>query len=378
MKLTDDFEDYGYENKHGKTILYTVLALLGVTVIVCAVVLANRPKTAPAAVTVSQNDVLTSNTASKNQQLLEELGVGESTLTSDQLDFWDMYKSDTPVSSDTVDKSTLYEKNAQELLKEEEQKEKEEDLSQGGTKTKVIRPDGTEQWIMINAYLAKNTYADTGFVYEEPVMKYYANGSKASFMGVDVDENAGMIDFIALKNAGVDFVMVRIGYRGYQSGNITLDSNCFDYMADAKAAGLHFESQAVSVEEAQQEAQTVIDNVAMIGIDYPVACRLGSVTNDTSRVDNVKKTDITAITNAFCAKIAEAGLMPVVNGNKYWLLRKIDLTQLGKYDIWLSQDGDKPDYPYTFTMWQYDSDAKIDGIVKDARLDISFVDYTQK
>ncbi len=50
--------------------------------------------------------------------------------------------------------------------------------------------------------------------------------------------------------------------------------------------------------------------------------------------------------------------MPVVNGNKYWLLRKIDLTQLGKYDIWLSQDGDKPDYPYTFTMWQYDTDAK--------------------
>ena len=132
------------------------------------------------------------------------------------------------------------------------------------------------------------------------------------------------------------------------------------------------------IAEAQQEAQTVIDNVAMIGIDYPVACRLGSVTNDTSRVDNVKKTDITAITNAFCARIAEAGLMPVVNGNKYWLLRKIDLTQLGKYDIWLSQDGDKPDYPYTFTMWQYDTDAKIDGIVKDARLDISFVDYTQK
>ena len=97
-------------------------------------------------------------------------------------------------------------------------------------------------------------------------MKYYANGSKTSFMGVDVDENDGMINFTALKNAGVDFVMVRIGYRGYQSGNITLDNNCYDYMADAKAAGLHvgvyFESQAISVEEAQQEAQTVIDNVA--------------------------------------------------------------------------------------------------------------------
>ena len=59
MKLTDDFEDYGYENKYGKTILYTVLALLGVTVIVCAVVLANRPKTPRMASAVSQNDVLT-------------------------------------------------------------------------------------------------------------------------------------------------------------------------------------------------------------------------------------------------------------------------------------------------------------------------------
>ena len=114
MKLTDDFEDYGYENKYGKAILYTVLALLGVTVIVCAVVLANRPKTPRMASAVSQNDVLTSDSASKNEQLLEELGVGESTLTSDQLDFWVLYKTDTPVSSNTVaDKSSLYEKNAQ-------------------------------------------------------------------------------------------------------------------------------------------------------------------------------------------------------------------------------------------------------------------------
>lgn len=137
MKLTDDFEDYGYENKYGKAILYTVLALLGVTVIVCAVVLANRPKTPRMASAVSQNDVLTSDSASKNEQLLEELGVGESTLTSDQLDFWDMYKTDTPVSSNTVaDKSSLYEKNAQELQKEEEQKEKEEDLSRVARKQK--------------------------------------------------------------------------------------------------------------------------------------------------------------------------------------------------------------------------------------------------
>ena len=153
-------------------------------------------------------------------------------------------------------------------------------------------------------------------------------------------------------------------------------------MADAKAAGLHvgvyFESQAISVEEAQQEAQTVIDNVAMIGIDYPVACRLGAVTNDTSRVDNVKKTDITAIINAFCAKIAEAGLMPVVNANKYWLLRKIDLTQLGKYDIWLSQEEDIPDYPYEFEIWQYNLSGSVDGISGSANLNISFIDYSEK
>ena len=136
---------------------------------------------------------------------------GESTLTSDQLDFWDMYKTDTPVSSNTVaDKSSLYEKNAQELQRKKNRRRKRKIYPRGGTKTKVVRPDGTQQWIMINAYLAKNTYADTGFVYEEPVMKYYANGSKTSFMGVDVDENDGMINFTALKNAGVDFVMVRI------------------------------------------------------------------------------------------------------------------------------------------------------------------------
>jgi GH25 family lysozyme M1 (1,4-beta-N-acetylmuramidase) len=142
--------------------------------------------------------------------------------------------------------------------------------------------------------------------------------------------------------------------------------------------GVYFQSQAVTVEEAQEEAQLVIDYVSEMQITYPIAISLGLVANDSSRIDAIPKKELTEITNAFCAMIKEAGYTPAVYGNKYWLLRKIDLTQLGDYDIWLSQDGEIPDYPYQFTMWQYAQSANISGITGEARLNISFVDYSQR
>jgi len=377
MKLTDDFSDKN--DKSGLPILYTAVGVIAFIVLVFCVVLAANSK---------ENKSKGFHQLADSQQQEEiaaeggNSGIGESTLTSDQLDFWDMYKEDAPVSDNSTALNELYQKNAQKLLEEEQKKLEEEDLSEGGTKTMVVRPDGTEQWIMINSYLDKNIYQEAGFVYEEPVMKYFANGDKASYLGVDISKENGTVDFKKMKKAGVDFVMVRIGYRGYESGNIVLDEEYFDNIQLANEAGLavgvYFESQATTVEEALEEAEFVVTNLIEMRVTYPVVFDLGLVANDSSRIDNIPKTQLTELTNAFCNRIKEVGYKPMVYGNKYWLLRKIDLTMLGDFDIWLSQNGELPDYPYEFAMWQYSHTGSVSGVSGDVNMNISFIDYSQK
>lgn len=380
MKLTDDFNDNS--EKSGLPVLYMAVAVIGFIVLVFCIVLAANSKGNKSR-GAGQLTATESKQETMEQMPEDELAMNEPKLTSDQLDFWNMYDEDEAVSDNTLAaKNELYEKNAQKLIEEELKKQQEADLSEGGTKTMVVRPDGTEQWIMINAYLDKNSYDSAGFVYEDPKMKYFQSGKEASWLGVDIDKSCGDVDFEKLKKDDVDFVMIRIGYRGYESGMITIDEEYYEYIHAANEAdipvGIYFESKAVSVEEALEEAEFVITNLIEMRVTYPVVFDLGLVANDTSRIDMLPKTQLTEITNAFCNRIAEVGYKPMVYGDKYWLLRKIDLTMLGDYDIWLSQSGETPDYPYEFAMWQYTSEGTVSGISGDVNMNISFVDYSQR
>lgn len=378
MGLTDDFDSD--ENKTGLPVIYMSVGVISfILFILCVVLVINREERysekARAAAERKQQE------AKIEEEAATDPEIGESTLTSDQLDFWDMYKDD---ASDLGDTRTLsendYAAKAQALREEEEEKEK--DLSEGGVKTKVTLPDGSEQWVMINAYIAKNKYDYVGMVSQEPLMKYYENGQKISYMGVDVSKSTGTVNFAQLKNAGIEYAMIRLGSRGYGTGQLSIDENYITNMEDAKSAGLSvgvtFYSQAVTVEEAAEEAELVLANLTDYNITYPVVFHMDVIANDQARTDTLSKMQLTEIAAAFCDRIAEAGYTPMIYGNKYWLLRKIDLTKLGKYEIWLSQSEDVPDYPYTFSMWQYTQNGKIPGIAGEANLNISFVNYDMR
>lgn len=375
MGLTDDFDSD--ENKTGLPVIYMSVGVISfILFILCVVLVVNREE--------RYSEKARAAAEKKQQEAQIEAAsapeLGESTLTSDQLDFWDMYKDDT---SDLGDTKTLsendYAAKAQALR---EEKEEEKDLSEGGIKTKVTLPDGSEQWIMINSYIAKNKYDYVGMVSQEPLMKYYENGQKISYMGVDVSKSTGTVNFAQLKNAGIEYAMIRLGSRGYSTGQLSIDENYITNMEDAKSAGLSvgvtFYSQAVTVEEAAEEAELVLANLADYNITYPVVFHMDMITNDQARTDTLSKMQLTEIAAAFCDRIGEAGYTPMIYGDKYWLLRKIDLTKLGKYEIWLSQSEDIPDYPYTFSMWQYTQSGKIPGITGEANLSISFVNYDMR
>lgn len=382
MKLSDEFDSK--EDNNRLPLMYMVIGMITFLAFVFVLVLGMNSKNTPKV--IPQNPSIETENP-KEDDVLAQLGIGESTLTSDQLDFWNMYKEDRTqlgqqISANTLTKDELYEKNAQKLIEEELQKEAEADLSEGGTKTMVVRPDGSEQWIMINSYLPQNNYEEIGFVYEEPIMRYFQDGAKHSFLGTTLKADDGEIDFEALRKAGVEFVMIRIGYRGYESGELNLDGKYYENVQKADDAnlkvGVYFESAAISEQEGLEEAEYVITHLAEMHITYPVVFRMEMDPNQKARMDSLTKVEISKITNSFCDRVAESGLRPMVFGTKYWLLRKMDLSLMKDYDFWLSQEGEKPDYPYAFSMWQYNNAKKIDGISTDIPLSISMKDYSKR
>jgi len=297
--------------------------------------------------------------------------ISGSTLTADDLDIWDMYPPEESKAGETEKKK-----------KEVETEEIIEDPALDGKHTKITYADGSEEWVLISPYLTKNTYDFTNLVSQSDRMKYYENGKKVSFLGVDISKYQDYIDFASLKSEGVDYVMIRVGARGYSTGQITLDDNFDDSMIRAKEAGLdvgvYFYSQAVSEEEAIEEANFVLEHIQGYEIDYPVAFWMEKISNDSARIDGLSKNDKTTIARAFLNTITDAGYQPMVYGTKEWLIKEVDLSKFSDYDIWLSQCGDVPDYPYRFSMWQYTNTGDVAGISGYADLNITFIDYSAK
>ena len=384
MKLTDDFDNDGIKSGMSMgAMLIGVLTFMGI--LVGVVIMVNKPNagsTAGGGDPFLDDELEQKISENKLYEQVEEDGyhVGESTLVSDDLDFWNMYKEDKDLDKELDHTAEQYADRLEAL----EEETKEDDLSENGTKTEVILPDGTSQWVMINAYIEKNNYDYTGLVNEEPYMRYYTDGKKVSKQGISIDDSYGTINFARVEEAGIDYCMIQMGNRGYATGAITMEKNYAQYMKDADAAGLGvgitFYSQAATEAEAVEEANLILQMLqeSEVKPGYPIVFEMELVSNDTSRIENLTKSELTAIAKAFCDTVRQGGYNPAIYGNKYWLLRKLDLTQLGDYNIWLSQEGDIPDYPYQFAMWEYKQDAEIDGISGKVSMTISFVDYEKR
>ena len=251
-----------------------------------------------------------------------------------------------------------------------------------GKHTLVTYQDGSTEWVEINDKLAVNSYDTAKFVYQNPQMKYYVNGKQASWFGVDISSKQGIVDFEKLKKAGVDFVMIKVGGRGYSSGNIVLDSSYKDYMNGAKNAGLgigvYFYSQAVDKDEVCEEAETLLELIKDYPVKYPVVFDMESVEGDMARTDVLDISTRTELARIFLKTIKAEGYTPMLYGDKEWLVTKLDLEKLQDYDVWLSQETDTPDYPYEYTMWQYNKSGTVSGISGTAGLNISLVNYSGK
>lgn len=240
--------------------------------------------------------------------------------------------------------------------------------------------DAHGQWYdtEIRDDIAKNTYDWSKLSRSGNDITYEGDPNYHIEKGVDVSHYQGDIDWEKVKAAGWDFAILRMAYRGYgQEGKLCLDSKIFDNLEGAQKAGIrtgvYVFSQAVNEEEAEEEADIVIENLKDYTLDLPVVFDPEIIyQNDEARTSQVSGEQFTANAIAFCDKIAQAGYQPMIYSNMYWEAFLFDLGKLADYPIWYADYEDVPQTPYAFEYWQYTEKGAVDGIDGSVDLDVRF------
>jgi GH25 family lysozyme M1 (1,4-beta-N-acetylmuramidase) len=193
-------------------------------------------------------------------------------------------------------------------------------------------------------------------------------------MGIDVSKWNGNIDWKAVKNSGVSFVIIRCGYRGSSQGALIEDPKFRANIQGAQNAGIrvgvYFFTQAVNEVEAVEEASMVINLIKGYNISYPVYL---DVEASHGRGDNISAAQRTANIKAFCGTIQNAGYKAGVYANKTWFTSYINTSQITNYRIWLAQYAKAVTYNGSrYDMWQYSSKGRVTGISGNVDMNICY------
>lgn len=238
---------------------------------------------------------------------------------------------------------------------------------------------GAPYQVKINPKVKKHDYRMEAFVRKGDRLSYKGDSRYRSRLGVDVSYHNGNIDWNRVKAAGIEFVFLRIGYRGYgQAGNVCLDTMFFQNIQNARAAGLdvgvYFFSQAINEEEAAEEAAFVLSNLAGYDLQLPVVYDPESILDAEARTDNVSGRQFTKNTIVFCEQVAAAGYQPMIYSNMLWEAYQFKLAKLSEYPIWYADYEKLPQTPYAFEFWQYSNEGVVDGIDGVVDMDIQLIE----
>ena len=212
------------------------------------------------------------------------------------------------------------------------------------------------------------------------------NGNCNALTGIDISAHNTVTDWAAMKADGIDFVMLRAGYRGYGvgTGKLYKDDKFREYYRAAKEAGLlvgaYFFSQAITEEEAVEEAILTAEMLEGCTLDFPVAFDWELIFHDDegARTDNVPVDTLTDCILAYCQNMQAFGYQTMLYQNKRTTLFKLDLPRLKDIPFWLAEYGDGPTYVYNYDMWQYSCKGTVAGIEGNVDLNLCFRDFSQE
>ena len=247
----------------------------------------------------------------------------------------------------------------------------------------VLTDEGSFHFYEIMEGIAKNSYLDSNFVRnDDNEMEYSVDGRVTSVKGIDISKHNGEIDWEKVAASGVKFAFIRCGIRGYGSGEIVADDNFIKNVEGATDNGIevgtYFFSQAVTEEEAKEEAEFVLNSVSQLSISLPIAIDVEKVEGVDSepRTGGLSTEQYTANVLEFCNTISEAGYTPMIYGNIKTFAMLLDIEQIEGIEKWfagyISEDVITPYFPYEFSIWQYSSTGKVDGISGDVDMNIAF------
>ena len=379
-------------------------------------------KTAAKKALVKQEEAAKAAEDKEKAEEFEDLEVGKSNIVSSDLDFWDMYDDgykqpieDIPDdyyddddndgnndgnkinsndrgskkpsnSSSSESEDEIIKRRADEIASERKSssssssskysddeymgrssssRTKDKENMDDGEHIKVVGIDGKAAWYEILEDVRKNKYDFENYlVYDNGMLKYSSPDLK-SLTGIDISNNQGTIDFNRVKRAGIDFVMIKVASRGYESGQILIDDKFVEYANGAYQAGLpigaYITSQAVTDVEAVEEANYAIAAANNYNVRYPIAIDLSVVPNDTARTDKLTSSERTKIVKKFCETVKAYGKTPAICASRDYLIANLNLEDLNGIDIWLKDEAVTADYMRIEYLGNDDDDENNDN-----------------
>lgn len=261
-------------------------------------------------------------------------------------------------------------------------------LSEGKTVAEALRPlyegqlvvvsSGKYNFVPINESLKMNDYVPENLsVDENGFYQYSVDGQVVSHKGIDVSKHQGVIDWQQVAADGVEFAFLRVGIRGYETGLMVLDEQFENNVKGATTngikVGVYFFSQATTEEEALEEANFVLEQIAPYNIACPVVIDVEKVSSSKARMNQISTEQRTANVKTFCDTIAAAGYTPMIYHNMEMATMFLDMTQLEDYQKWFAYYNDQDFYyPYAYDVLQYSDKGRISGISEEVDLNISF------
>lgn len=201
------------------------------------------------------------------------------------------------------------------------------------------------------------------------------NPTGNSKVGIDVSKWNGEIDWDKVKNVGVEFAIIRAGYRGSVTGTIVPDPYFEANMKGAASAGIpvgvYFFTQATNEVEAIEEASAMVNWIKDYKIEFPVFIDTEGAGGN-GRADGLDADTRTLVCEAFCRTIENAGYEAGIYASRNWYNNNLNMDRLDNYFIWLAEYRRAPLYQGYYHMWQYTSKGKIDGIEGNVDLNIAY------
>ena len=241
---------------------------------------------------------------------------------------------------------------------------------------------GAIVWVVTHADInpvESNTYDWSRLEQSYGRYRYVAEDGTASKLGIDVSHHNEDIDWAAVASDGIEFAYVRVGWRGYTDGTVQEDSYARANIEGARAngldVGLYFFSQAITLDEAREEADFICDFADEYGIDkaYPLAFDMEENNIRNERIADLSIEEMTNIAIAFCDRVRERGYEPMIYGNDRWLDGYFNLERISKAAyLWLADYRGEPTEYYAFKMWQYASDGTVAGVEGGCDMDLLF------